>query len=309
MPPPLPHHPESQALLALLHQPPATGAALVAAEILRLLAAGADIEARGSDGLTPLQHCLARPRLARVPSPEFDVLHAMISTLLSQGADLDAPMPDGRTAESMAAAHNKNLSDVIACERLRRTYPGLADAVPVVRSWWIKPLEIVGAREHGAYLRACNANDGEQLRYLLHIYPQAVHWHGDWNGQGGTNGLGACIRAGGHAHRVAAMLLSAGINVNWRDDEGRTALMLACASQGGGVFIPQLVEAGASIHSRDRHGRTAMDYARANKAEAIARLLDEALARRAARQAAVDAARDQHRQQMQHRHQGRRLRL
>ena len=101
-----------------------------------------------------------------------------------------------------------------ACERLRRTYPGLADAVPVVRSWWIKPLEIVGAREHGTYLRACNANDGEQLRYLLHIYPQAVHWHGDWNGQGGTNGLGACIRAGGHAHRVAAMLLSAGININ-----------------------------------------------------------------------------------------------
>lgn len=310
MAPSLPYSPESQALLALLHNPPATGAALVAAEIARLLAAGADIEARGHDGLTPLQHCLARPRLDRVPSPEFDVLHAMISTLLSQGADLDAAMPDARTAESMAAAHNKNLSDVIACERLRRTYPGLADAVPVVRSWWIKPLEIVTAREHGAYLRACNAGDREQLRYILHLYPQAVHWHADWNGTGGTNGLGACIYAGGHTHRAAAMLLSAGINVNWRDDQGRTALMLACASQhGGGIFIPLLMAAGASIHSRDHHGQTAMDYARANKAGGIARLLDDALARRAAHETTLEAARNQHRQHMKHKHHGRRLRL
>ena len=79
-----------------------------------------------------------------------------------------------------------------------RTKNGMASRVNE-----LKPLEILTAREHGAYLRACNAGDREQLRYILHLYPQAVHWHADWNGTGGTNGLGACIYAGGHTHRAA----------------------------------------------------------------------------------------------------------
>ena len=75
------------------------------------------------------------------------------------------------------------------------------------------------------------------------------------------------------------MILAAGADINSRDAQEMTPLILA-ASCGRPARVAALLRAGADIHLRDAEGKTALDRARlhpeAEHCEAIVRMLEEA---------------------------------
>lgn len=84
--------------------------------------------------------------------------------------------------------------------------------------------------------------------------------------------LCSCTSKGGTLFSAAATgnlnkvreLISSGVNVNGRDSDGMTALMIA--SQNGYIdIVKELLEAGANISMKDDNGKTASDYAIENK--------------------------------------------
>jgi ankyrin repeat protein len=83
--------------------------------------------------------------------------------------------------------------------------------------------------------------------------------------------IGMCVRyskndaklieaaCSGYTERVKE-LIKAGTNVNTRDDEGRTALMVA-SDEGRTEIVELLISAGADVNAKDMNGDTALMYA------------------------------------------------
>ena len=82
---------------------------------------------------------------------------------------------------------------------------------------------------------------------------------------------GVLAAQGGHAAAIAA-LLAAGAEINAKDNDGGTALMLA-AEGGHAAAIEALLAAGAEINAKENDGMTALMYAEAGEHEHAARLL------------------------------------
>lgn len=80
--------------------------------------------------------------------------------------------------------------------------------------------------------------------------------------------------AQGDAEAVRA-LLAQGVDVNSRDDSGRSALMLA-AQRGDVALVRLLLGAGADPQGRNPQGQTAADLARAAGHGAVLELLEPA---------------------------------
>jgi ankyrin repeat protein len=66
---------------------------------------------------------------------------------------------------------------------------------------------------------------------------------------------------------VITTLIKAGANVNAKDKNGGTPLIMAAGNQNQkrGVIITTLLNAGADAKARDKEGKTALDYAKENK--------------------------------------------
>ena len=72
--------------------------------------------------------------------------------------------------------------------------------------------------------------------------------------------------------------LKAGVNVNLQDEEGDTALIIACKcieEEGSNQRINILLDAGADPNMKDKGGKTALQYAKEKKADDIVKLLKE----------------------------------
>ena len=74
-----------------------------AADVSRCLAGGADLEARGENGVTPLHHAAA-----------FSKAPAVVTALLAAGADLEARAANGVTPLHVAAVRSKTPAVVTA---------------------------------------------------------------------------------------------------------------------------------------------------------------------------------------------------
>ena len=72
--------------------------------------------------------------------------------------------------------------------------------------------------------------------------------------------------------RSLDLLIGAGANLEARDEEGTTALILA-ARAGKAEAIEWLLDHGADIHAKDKRNKTALDWARENGHPELAKLL------------------------------------
>ena len=257
--------------------------------VAALLAAGADKTLRNADGLTatelithffisrhwtameyPLGQEMAYTaiygHLNGIPSPELTPLMQAVlmrnpqevSALLADGADVNAASALGRTALMMAADSQQ------------------PEMVELLLS--------SGADVHARDLQGNTALILAQLeqRGFLNCYSWVRVPHGENAMTRCTQLLlaagadaGACNRAGQNALMTACyrrsftpdaeaafrLLLNAGVDINSRDNEGRTPLMYSLMQQDHGWMVPVLTSLGADINARDNAGRTPLMYA------------------------------------------------
>ena len=121
-------------------------------------------------------------------------------------------------------------------------------------------LNAVDADGDTALTRAANAQISKAL--LLH----GANVRGKYGQKALWNAIGREDVAG------VRLLLDAGADVNSRDDQGQTPLMLACQREYGEGWLPNpepamvklLITSGASIQTKDKQGETAMAYVKNN---------------------------------------------
>jgi ankyrin repeat protein len=236
-----------------------------AKEIVELLLdAGADLEAPGDFGATPLL------RAAGHPNP------AVVHTLLARGADGEATDDAGAcalhaaaTAESAALLLDRLGADAVdrpdvsgytpLCAAVQR---GLADVVDVLLAHGADPDQRLRFGGEPLLHLAASAGDAAMVRVLLAhgVQPGCVDRYGNialhWAGDAATGDL---LLKAGHASQVHA-----------RNATGQTPLHRACDS----ALIALLLRHGADPRSEDASGRTRVSDA-AEVAGALAVLVRE----------------------------------
>jgi uncharacterized protein len=80
------------------------------------------------------------------------------------------------------------------------------------------------------------------------------------------------------ADDVIEILLDQGANVNARNHAGRTALMMASGMSGDASVLELLLERGADLRAKDRSGKTALTFARESRREDKIEVLKKAYA-------------------------------
>ena len=263
-------------------------------EIKHLLWAGADINAPDSDGLTPLLRCLSWT-YADIFRPHST--HVVLSLLLSLGADLNATTPYGTTAQTLASRWDDDrfASDKLSCEALRRSDPFLMAMFNQIDASWVKPGAPVTEALKRSFIAACYHGVLEEVRYIVHFYPDAVNWEDNtWLEHTCTGLMAAVVNGECQQPDVPLFLLTRGANVNWQNNIGMTALHHAVCEGGGSDedLIDPLVQAGANEKLENNEGWSVVALAQEQDNPAYAMLLTAALEKReAARRAQQESAR------------------
>jgi ankyrin repeat protein len=242
-----------------------------------LIRSGADVNAKSLDGFTPL---ILAAQYGHTPVVRF---------LLEAGADLAAENNDGMSAVysacfqgrtevwevlKAAGAGVRSPSEELVCQAgLGRTAAVerlLADGVT---------LNAKGPRDYTALLLASLNGHADTVRLLLARGADAnMQDKYQWSP------LNWAMFA--HHAEVAKMLLKAGADINHRNAQGATPLIEAArATDIEGARL--LVEAGADLAARDNAGKTALDHAVAQantgpvqEGDPLVKLLRSALAKR-----------------------------
>lgn len=203
-----------------------------------LLDAGADLEYKNEDGVTPL-------RMAG--NSNWD----MAALLIQEGAYLDAPVSDNGWTLLMWAIAENNLEQV---EFLLEH-----GASPDVKS----------DMGNDALLLADQKK--EEFRYSGEVYDliSSVAFRKERYVNGETTFIQAAKN--GDTKRVK-ILARQGANIEAKDDDGRTALIHAAIQQHvDTVSMP--IELGVRVNKRDKEGKTALDYAAATGNDALPEIL------------------------------------
>lgn len=183
-----------------------------------------------------------------------------VSDLLASGVDVNAATALGRTALMMAAdSHKPEMVELLLA----------AGADVHARDLQGNTALMLAQLEHQGFLncssweftRVSQKNDVmircTQLLLAAGADAKACN-------HAGQNALmNACYRRFFSADAEAAfrLLITAGADINSRDNEGRTPLMFSLMSGDHGWMVPVLTSLGADINARDNAGRTPLMYA------------------------------------------------
>lgn len=265
-----------------------------AEQIARLRAGGADVNAADRDGWTPLMLALCAGEDT-----------AAAEALLAAGADVNARNKERWTPLMLALRSDKPAAFIV---RLLRQYHALASPEcedgttammiacqyasdpAVVEALYAADADAVQPRRGGdcpIHFAVRNATDGASgiVSFLLNNRAEV-----NQTNDAGWTPLMTAARFNTRLDVVAA-LLSAGADVDARNYDGLTALMLAAASEAPAAvaIAEKLLDAGADPEMADRFGRTAaMVAVRSGHSVEMVRFLDRELTPRSvARQTAV----------------------
>lgn len=229
-----------------------------AEQIARLRAGGADVNIADTEGWTPLMFAL-----------RFDKPAAFVARLLTQYHALaSAESEDGTTAMMIACQYASDPAVVEALYAADAVQPRRGGDCPI-------------------HFAARNATDGAPgiIAFLLNSRADA--------NQANDAGWTPLMTAARFSTRtdVIDALVAAGADVNARNRDGLTALMLAAANEAPAAvaIAKKLLDAGADPETADRSGRTAALVAvRSGHSAAMVRFLDRELTPRSvARQTAL----------------------
>lgn len=273
-----------------------------AAEILRLIKAGADPNGKSS-GETPLVsaahagHTKAVEVLlnsgAKVDWADGDDVTALecaavsehldiIRVLYEHNANLDRLDNEKRTAISYAAEQGK--------EKAVRLLLDLGARADTQDEWFRTPLWFAAENGHMEVVSALLENRSniecidDQGRTPLIMAVQAGNWglcnmllekgaqmrtESDWN----HSPLSLAAQEGYES--IVGLLIDHGAHLNHEAAECRTPLILA-AKEGHAMAARILIEMGADANRRDIHNRTALSYAKESNHELVVKLLSQA---------------------------------
>jgi ankyrin repeat protein len=198
----------------------------------RLLAKGADVNAKNHDGDTALIVALKRAGHAVVQ-------REVVQALIDLGADVNAKSHDGDTA--LILALKKDHSEVVHA--------------------MIDLGAEVNAKSHDGDTALIIALKGARHAIVQREVVQALIAKGaDVNAESRTGEAALLIATKGGQHQVVRALIDLGANVNAKNHDGDTALILAL-KEGRSEIVHALIDAGADVDAKNRHGETALTVA------------------------------------------------
>lgn len=271
-------------------------------KVEQLLGQGANVEAKGVNGITPLMNAAES---GSVP---------LVSLLLQNGANAGAKDNQGETALTHAArggwvkvvnllarfsdTRGKNQALFAAVEdgpvvikitdAPPQPSPAQNQAVEIEESW-TATVEYLLA--NGAQIEARNEDGSTPLIWaasfaqtdILKLLIDRGARTNVRDKDGNTPLIAAACECAlatmNSAYDVVRMLLEQGSNVNARSKDGTTALMNAASGFGGAAIVKLLLDNGANPRLRDRRGNTALTLAQKGQREDKVRLIKEALGR------------------------------
>lgn len=244
-------------------------------QLEELLHKGAEIEGPMHNGMTPLQYVLWRTGQQDITQP-----YKTFALFLRHGAALS-----GKDWSAEILSKDETTHRLFAREDLRRRDPYLSKHVSLLNSHLPMPGAEITDDVISSFLFACQGGYLDDVKYMVHFYPDCIGWTTD-----SSNCLGKCLSGGRDTHHVAAFLIEKGADVNWANCAGMTPLMVAARLTYGDAFITMFIDAGGDETLENEEGENALDIARANRHSAVLQALENSIAARDARRR--DAGRD-----------------
>ncbi len=266
-------------------------------DLREIIAAGADINAPDSEGLTPLLRCLSWPYM-HDSNPVFkNAAQEVLALLLENGADMEARTPDGKSIHTLVAhwADVNYTAKVLRREALRRSVPVLRETVQAIHPSWPEPGTPVNDSHREDFIGACLTGNVSHVAYLLYLYPEAVNWRFDVDSRKGYCGMMEAMRVMKNSADIIRLFIRYGADLNAQAGNGQTVLHLAAFKDP--ECIELLIEHGADEHIRNDFGKSSYDTAKGEAEIGLQRgqlslcrflhAMDKAIAAREEKRAAI----------------------